>query len=116
MSRARIKKVFQEVEIYLYMDHPNICRLLAVYDEGDIVYLVMELCSGKELYDRLMKQVRYSESDAANVVYQIVSAVHYCHSQKICHRDIKLENFVYVDDSQNARLKMIDFGLSKVFS
>ncbi|KAF4757042.1 hypothetical protein FOZ63_010306, partial [Perkinsus olseni] len=76
----------------------------------------MELCTGRELYDRLAMRKRFSERDASEVVRQMVLAVNYCHNQNICHRDLKLENFVYADMSEKSRLKLIDFGLSKIFS
>lgn len=81
---------------------------------------------------------RFSERDASDVVVhwdvsrvsqwdssiavgfaqvrQMVLAVNYCHNQNICHRDLKLENFVYADMSEKSRLKLIDFGLSRIFS
>ncbi|EER12896.1 calcium-dependent protein kinase, putative, partial [Perkinsus marinus ATCC 50983] len=115
----KVDEIVTEVKIYLRLDHPNICRLLEVYDESAVsgnVYLVMELCSGRELYDRLAMRKRFSERDASEVVRQMVLAVNYCHNQNICHRDLKLENFVYADMSEKSRLKLIDFGLSKIFS
>merc|ERR1719443_2496660 len=75
----------------------------------------MELCSGRELFDRLAEKKRYLESDASNAVRQILNAVNYCHGHGICHRDLKLENFVYADKSEDSRLKLIDFGLSKIY-
>ncbi|EER11357.1 calcium-dependent protein kinase, putative [Perkinsus marinus ATCC 50983] len=115
----KIDEIVTEVKIYLRLDHPNICRLLEVYDESAVngnVFLVMELCTGRELYDRLAMRKRFSERDASDVVRQMVLAVNYCHNQNICHRDLKLENFVYADMSEKSRLKLIDFGLSRIFS
>ncbi|PFH32288.1 calcium-dependent protein kinase CDPK4 [Besnoitia besnoiti] len=79
------------------------------------IHLVMELCTGKELYDRLAKKKRYSEKDAARVTRQMLFAINYCHQRHICHRDLKLENWVYRDNSDDAPLKLIDFGFSRIF-
>ncbi|KEP61219.1 UNVERIFIED_CONTAM: calcium-dependent protein kinase CDPK4 [Hammondia hammondi] len=79
------------------------------------IHLVMELCTGKELYDRLARKKRYSEKDAGRVTRQMLSAINYCHQRHICHRDLKLENWVFRDDSDDAPLKLIDFGFSRIF-
>lgn len=122
--------LLNEVDIYLRLDHPNICRLLEIYaSDAEIfqngtpnrdakpepVYLIMELCSGRELFDRLAQKKRYGEADAAKAVREMLNAVNYCHGHGIVHRDLKLENFVYADTSEHARLKLIDFGLSKIY-
>ncbi|XP_022592712.2 calcium-dependent protein kinase 1 [Cyclospora cayetanensis] len=75
----------------------------------------MELCSGKELYERLAKKKKYSERDAARITMQMLAAVNYCHQHSICHRDLKLENWVYLDEREDAPLKLIDFGFSCLF-
>jgi len=101
-----------EVELYLQLSHPHIAHLHMVFETEEAVHLVMELMEGGELYDRLASQKRYTESAAADAVYQTLLAVAYLHAQKIAHRDLKLENFLY--QSKDADLvKLIDFGLAK---
>eukprot|EP00397_Hematodinium_sp_SG-2012_P010288 GEMP01010397.1.p1 GENE.GEMP01010397.1~~GEMP01010397.1.p1 ORF type:complete len:499 (+),score=77.68 GEMP01010397.1:154-1650(+) len=116
MSQKKWDMLYNEVEIYLQMDHPHICRLLEVYEDETAVHLIMELCSGKELYDRLASKKRYSEFDAVVAVLQMFAALQFMHDHHMCHRDLKLENWVYADESEDAKLKLIDFGFSKVFS
>lgn len=116
MSQKKWDMLYNEVEIYLKLDHPNICKLLEVYEDEAAVHLVMELCSGKELYDRLASKKRYSEKDTVIACMQMLDALHYMHWHKMCHRDLKLENWVYADDSEDSKLKLIDFGFSKIFS
>jgi calcium-dependent protein kinase len=70
----------------------------------------MELCSGKELYERLCEATVYKEQDAADVTYQMLQAVQYLHSHNIVHRDLKLQNWLYDTEGPNAKLKLIDFG------
>ncbi|KAF4680056.1 hypothetical protein FOZ60_014130 [Perkinsus olseni] len=107
--------LYDEINIYLPLSHPNIVRLNEVYEEpGDRIILVMEACLGGELYERLAKLNRYSERDAAKILRHILYAVSYLHSLNICHRDLKLENFVYTDDTEDSRLKLCDFGFGTI--
>jgi calcium-dependent protein kinase len=77
----------------------------------------VELCKGGELLDRLHEQMdhRYSERTACKLVYTMLSAVRYCHANNIVHRDLKLENFLFEDETPDSNLKLIDFGLSQHF-
>mmetsp|Transcript_3054 Transcript_3054/g.7315 ORF Transcript_3054/g.7315 Transcript_3054/m.7315 type:complete len:575 (-) Transcript_3054:324-2048(-) len=115
-AAKRASLLYNEVEIYLQLDHPNVCRLIEVFEDEKFVYLVMEICKGKELHDRLADCKRFSERDAAHIVFQMFDAVGYCHSHSIVHRDLKLENWVYDTMDDNSNLKLIDFGFSKIYS
>ena len=114
-SSVNLEHVKSEVQHQLSLDHPNICRLLEVYEEQDRLLLVMEKLNGPDLFDSLSQKSRYTEKDAKEVVRQILSALAYCHRNGVCHRDLKLENFCLEDKTENARIKMIDFGLSSSF-
>lgn len=98
-------------------DHPNVVQLKEVYESPTAIYLVQELCLGGDLFDRLDKQddVHYTEAGCARIMKQIVDAVRYIHDKGIIHRDLKLENFMFSNDSPDSELRMIDFGLSKHF-
>merc|ERR1740138_1728485 len=110
-----VARIIKEVHCQLAMDHPNICRLLEVIEEEKRIILVLERLRGPDLFEHFDRKGRYSEDDAAVFIRQMCSAVHYCHKQGVCHRDLKLENFCLESDSDEARLKMIDFGLSETF-
>ncbi|EER13332.1 calcium-dependent protein kinase, putative [Perkinsus marinus ATCC 50983] len=115
LSPVKRDMLYDEINIYLPLSHPNIVLLNEVYEElGERIILVMEACTGGELYERLAKLNRYSERDAAKILRHILYAVSYLHSLNICHRDIKLENFVYTDDTADARLKLCDFGFGTI--
>ncbi|KAF4728102.1 hypothetical protein FOZ63_004134, partial [Perkinsus olseni] len=79
LNSRKFELLRNEVEIYLHLDHPNVCRLLEVYEDETSVRLVMEACTGKELFERLASKKRYGEQDAAQVTRQMLDAVHYCH-------------------------------------
>lgn len=102
-----------EVEILSQMDHPNVVRLFEIFDDGDILYLVMELMSGGELFDRIVEKESYTEKEAAETIRPIVDAIRYCHEQGIVHRDLKPENLLYESTDEKAIIKISDFGLAR---
>eukprot|EP00439_Symbiodinium_sp_Y106_P051772 s953_g6.t3 len=107
----------QEIQIMKTMDHPNIIKLYETFEDRKHIYLAMELCTGGELFDRIIEVGQFTEKDAAIVVQQMLSAVFYMHTRGVCHRDLKPENFLFLSKGpiENTLLKIIDFGLSKCF-
>ena len=73
------------------------------------------LCSGGELFERISEAGHFSEKEAAIIFKQVLMALHYCHKNKIVHRDLKPENFLFESHDLKSPIKLIDFGLSKVF-
>ncbi|XP_074585440.1 CDPK-related kinase 1-like isoform X1 [Curcuma longa] len=93
--------------------HKNLVRFYDAYEDEDNVYIVMELCNGGELLERiLLRGGKYSEEDAKAVIVQILSVVSFCHLQGVVHRDLKPENFLFTSGDEKSTLKAIDFGLS----
>ena len=107
----------QEVNIMKALDHPNIIRLYETFEDHRNVYLVMSLCSGGELFDRLIEMGKLTEVQAAIIMQQILRAIFYLHENHIAHRDLKPENFLFQskDAIEKSILKIIDFGLSTKF-
>jgi len=114
VNREKKEELETECEIFLGMDHPHVARLTDVYESEDQLSLVMECMEGGELFQRVTERKRFSEKEAADAAYQMLLSVSYIHSQGICHRDIKLENFLYEKKETN-HLKLIDFGFSKIW-
>ena len=115
MIPAEVASLEIEIKTLRSLDHPNIVRLFATLNDRQALelHLVMEMLGGGDLHKRLRERGRpYEEALAANYMRSMVSAVRYCHSRGVCHRDIKLENFVFDAVGDNAELKLIDFGLS----
>ncbi|SOS77369.1 calcium-dependent protein kinase 2 [Plasmodium sp. gorilla clade G1] len=108
-----INRFFQEIEIMKKLDHPNIVKLYETYENDNYIYLIMELCSGRELFDSIIENGSFTEKNAATIMKQIFSAIFYLHSLNIVHRDLKPENFLFQSESKDSLLKIIDFGLSK---
>ncbi|KFK30982.1 hypothetical protein AALP_AA6G053400 [Arabis alpina] len=119
LSKEEDKKaVNTEIEIMKDLSGvSNIVQIKGSYEDKKSVHIVMELCNGGELYDKIDALVKshsyYSEKDAAEIFTSIVNAVQICHSANVIHRDLKPENFLFSsDDEKNAKLKAIDFGCS----
>ena len=91
----------------------NICHLLDAAEDARYGYIVMQACSGGELFDVITRK-GLTEREAALAVVDMLSAVRYLHGKRILHRDLKPENLLYKDTAPGAPLKVIDFGLAVV--
>jgi calcium-dependent protein kinase len=111
------QKLQNEIDIMLALDHPNIVKLYQTFEDSRFVYLILELCSGGELFDRVVADGRLSEKLTAAIMQQIFRATHYMHdSAGVCHRDLKPENFLLQLDGpiEVNTVKVIDFGIAGV--
>ncbi|KAK9170618.1 hypothetical protein Syun_002758 [Stephania yunnanensis] len=104
-----MRKIVEDVS-----PHPNVIHLYDVYEDSNGVHLVLELCNGGELFDRIVAQERYNEVEAAAVIRQIASGLGALHQANIVHRDLKPENCLFLNKSDHSPLKIMDFGLSSV--
>lgn len=109
-----------EIETLKKMDHPNIVKIFDYYMDDDYYYLITEFCENGELYKKIIENKNgFDESSVAYIMYQIFSAVNYCHSTlNIIHRDLKPENILIDSFDKNKNLyniKIIDFGTAKIY-
>ncbi|KAJ0982662.1 hypothetical protein J5N97_010917 [Dioscorea zingiberensis] len=115
-TQVDVDDVRREVDIMRHLPpHPNIVSLKDTYEDETAVHLVMELCEGGELFDRIVARGHYTEKAAAVVTKTIVEVVQMCHKHGVMHRDLKPENFLFANSKENSTLKAIDFGLSVFF-
>merc|ERR1711953_1230553 len=103
-----------EIRVLRRLDHPNVVKLLEAYESRTCVYLVMELVTGGELFDRIVEKGSYTEKDAVDLIKQVLSAVAYMHSEGVVHRDLKPENLLYHSSDEDSKIMISDFGLSKM--
>jgi calcium-dependent protein kinase len=104
----------QEVEALRALHHQNIVALLDIYEDATHVHIVMELCTGGELFGRIVHEGSLSETIAADILHQMLSACEHFHAKKIVHRDLKPENILFVSE-KSWTLKICDFGLSRFY-
>ncbi|XP_017884963.1 calcium/calmodulin-dependent protein kinase type 1 [Ceratina calcarata] len=102
-----------EIRVLRRLQHPNIVQLLETFEDKHKVYLVMELVTGGELFDRIVQKGSYTEKDASGLIKQVLEAVDYMHDQGVVHRDLKPENLLYYSPDEDSKIMISDFGLSK---
>ncbi|KDQ56794.1 hypothetical protein JAAARDRAFT_36276 [Jaapia argillacea MUCL 33604] len=94
--------------------HPNIVTLKDYFETAHNLYLVFDLCTGGELFDRICAKGNYYEADAAALVRTVMQAVRYLHDCGIVHRDLKPENLLFRTPAEEADIMIADFGLSRI--
>ena len=111
------KEIINEIAILRKMDHPNIIKMFEFYSNKENYALILELCSGGELYKEIIQRGPFEEKCSAYIMYQIFSAINYFHKLHIIHRDLNPENILIADrnDLGYPRIKISDFGTSKIF-
>ncbi|XP_063799328.1 serine/threonine-protein kinase SIK2 [Pseudophryne corroboree] len=112
LDAVNLEKIYREVQIMKMLDHPHIIKLYQVMETKNMLYLVTEYAKNGEIFDYLAKHGRLNESEARRKFWQILSAVEYCHSHNIVHRDLKAENLL-LDNHMN--IKIADFGFGNFY-
>lgn len=113
VTKGDKEDIKREIQILQHLSgQPNIVEFKGVYEDRQSVHVVMELCAGGELFDRIIAQGHYSERAAASVCRQIVKVVQICNFMGVLHRDLKPENFLLSSKEDGSMLKATDFGLS----
>ena len=109
-----LRNVHREIAVMRQLNHENVIRLHDVFESRHHFYILMEPAMGGQLLEKILIVRRLSEDEAACVFQQLLHAVAYLHAQGIVHRDIKCENVLYSEPGFTGRIKLIDFGLSRV--
>ena len=110
-----LELVRTEIEILRICQHPNIIHLYDVFENESFYYLIMEYCSGGDLFSYLeQRNYMLKEKDACLIIYKLCKAIYYIHSYGIVHRDIKPENILMTSNEDNADIRLLDFGLGKI--
>uniref|UniRef100_A0A671W2Z2 Calcium/calmodulin dependent protein kinase I n=1 Tax=Sparus aurata TaxID=8175 RepID=A0A671W2Z2_SPAAU len=103
-----------EIAVLHKIKHANIVSLEEIFESKSHLYLIMQLVSGGELFDRIIEKGFYTEKDASKLIQQILDAVKYLHDMGIVHRDLKPENLLYYSMDEDSKIMISDFGLSKI--
>jgi len=111
---ADINRLETEIQILKKVNHENIIALKELFDTPDYLFIVTELVTGGELFDKIVEKGSYTEKMAATLVVKIVSAIDYLHKLGIVHRDLKPENLLLKSANNETEVKIADFGLSKI--
>ncbi len=110
------KEILNEIDLLKNLDHRNIINIFEFYEGSYIIYIVTQYCKSGNLFQYVRKTNNYiSEAQVSVILFQILSAINYCHQQNIIHRDIKPENIMLDDNSKSGYpfVRLIDFGTSK---
>jgi Ca2+-binding EF-hand superfamily protein len=115
MKKQDLELAKTEIDILKICQHPNIVKLYDIFDNSDYIYIVMEYCSGGDLFSYIEKRnYKLNEERAADIIHKLSMAVYYLHSYGIINRDLNPENILMTDESENADIRLLDFGLSKI--
>ncbi|KAI9505846.1 Calcium/calmodulin-dependent protein kinase [Coemansia spiralis] len=106
--------VIKEINIVHHLHHPHIVKLLDWFESKDKYYLVFQLCTGGELFQKICDLGHFTEEDAAKLIRCGFDSIAYLHKYNIVHRDIKPENFIFLDKSHDAPLMLADFGIARI--
>lgn len=102
-----------EIGILQSLEHPNIIKLIEVFEEGSEFYIVTELVQGGELFDRIVSKSHYSEKEARDLIKKLLETLAYMHESNVVHRDLKPENLLLTKDDDDGDIKVADFGFAK---
>ena len=104
------KGIINEITVLKDLDHPNILKVYEYFNTNFKLYIITELCTGGELFKKIVEVQIFSEKVAAHIMHQLLSAVRFCHSNNVIHRDLKCDN-VFVT-GQSGQVKIGDLGLA----
>ncbi|KAI1376264.1 calcium/calmodulin-dependent protein kinase 1 [Hypoxylon crocopeplum] len=108
------KMVWDELDMLQRLKHPHIVRFVDWFESRDKWYIVTELATGGELFDRICEQGKFTEKDASQTIKQVLDAVDYLHNRNVVHRDLKPENLLYLSKDPDSDLVLADFGIAKM--
>jgi len=106
--------VLDELAMLKKLNHPHIVHFRDWFESRDKYYIVTQLATGGELFDRICEYGKFTEKDASQTIKQVLEAVHYLHERNIVHRDLKPENLLYLTTDIDSPLVLADFGIAKM--
>ena len=116
LTEKDFTNLIKEVNIISGLSHPNIIKFYETYHDEHFFHLVMELCEGRDSYRQIVKKENCDEKKVVSLITKVLLAIAHCHSRGVTHRDLKPENILFENNSPDAEIKIIDFGLSRKYS
>ena len=117
-SRSNTAEIIKQINILKTLDHPNIIKIYEFYSTDKYIYIINELCTGGELFNKIVEVKYFTESTACFIMRQLLSAVAYCHDKGVIHRDLKPENILIENSEEKNKeffnIKIIDFGTCEI--
>ncbi|CAI6056802.1 hypothetical protein V2G26_013977 [Clonostachys chloroleuca] len=107
------RMVYDELQMLQRLKHPHIVKFVDWFESRDKFYIVTELATGGELFERICEQGKFTEKDASQTIKQVLHAVDYLHKNEVVHRDLKPENLLYVTRDPDSEVVLADFGIAK---
>lgn len=111
--RGNEDMVYEEMEILKRLNHPHIVSFKEWFESSSKFYIVTQLATGGELFDRICQYGKFSEKDAVVIITEILDALSYIHDNQIVHRDLKPENLLYLTPDHDSPLILADFGIAR---
>lgn len=105
--------VYDELEMLQTLSHPHIVKFVDWFESRDKYYIITQLATGGELFDRICEMGKFTEKNASQTIRQVLEAVDYLHQKDVVHRDLKPENLLYLTREPNSDLVLADFGIAK---
>ena len=113
-SQKDTKYWLKEIHILRNLDHPNILKCFEIFEDSRLYYVATEYCPAGDLFSEIVKMKKFKESQVADLMFQLLSALVYCHSKRVIHRDLKPENILLMEKGESLSIKVADFGSSVV--
>jgi len=116
LQKETTQDILNEIDILARVDdHPHVIQLKEIYENNGTMYIVTELVTGGELFDRIIKNQKFTEANARDLIHVLIETIRHMHSYGIVHRDIKPENILFASPAPDAPIKLADFGLAKLY-
>ena len=116
LTEKDFTNLIKEVNIISGLSHPNIIKFYETYHDEHFFFFFLELCEGRDSYRQIVKKENCDEKKVVSLITKVLLAIAHCHSRGVTHRDLKPENILFENNSPDAEIKIIDFGLSRKYS